>query len=168
LFGRINAQQVTYCLSDLHTILADPRSEIHAVIKACHRRAEAFVDRTKETSTGQRVVKSYRCWSALAWAAIGGMSPEMHGRAIVLHMRPALPEESAKIEHTSLSRSPVLVPVRRQLLAWSETIKILSPPAMPEGLYSRAADNWRPLLAIAALAGGDWPTRAEAAIAEVR
>jgi hypothetical protein len=30
---------------------------------------------------------------------------------------------------------------------------------MPDALYGRAADNWRPLLAIADLAGGDWPVR---------
>ena len=31
---------------------------------------------------------------------------------------------------------------------------------MPEALNDRAADNWRPFLAIADLAGGDWPRRA--------
>jgi hypothetical protein len=33
-------------------------------------------------------------------------------------------------------------------------------PAMPVGIYSRAADNWKPLLAIADAAGGEWPQRA--------
>jgi putative DNA primase/helicase len=33
-------------------------------------------------------------------------------------------------------------------------------PQMPASLYGRAADNWRPLLAIADLIGGDWPERA--------
>ena len=33
-------------------------------------------------------------------------------------------------------------------------------PAVPEGVFNRAADNWRPLLAIADAAGGDWPERA--------
>jgi hypothetical protein len=32
-------------------------------------------------------------------------------------------------------------------------------PEMPAGLYNRAADNWRPLLAIAAVAGSDWLAR---------
>jgi hypothetical protein len=37
-------------------------------------------------------------------------------------------------------------------------------PAMPAALpVNRASDNWRPLLAIADLAGGEWPTRARAA-----
>ena len=32
--------------------------------------------------------------------------------------------------------------------------------AIPEGLSGRDIDNWEPLLAIADVAGGDWPTRA--------
>ena len=34
---------------------------------------------------------------------------------------------------------------------------------MPEALHDRACDNWRPLLAIADHAGGDWPQKARAA-----
>lgn len=39
-------------------------------------------------------------------------------------------------------------------------------PPTPEGISDRAADNWEPLLAIAGLAGGDWPQKAmQAALA---
>ena len=34
---------------------------------------------------------------------------------------------------------------------------------MPETAFNRLADNWRPLFAIAEIAGGDWPQRARAA-----
>lgn len=33
-------------------------------------------------------------------------------------------------------------------------------PELPEALANRAADNWRPLIAIADQAGGEWPVRA--------
>jgi hypothetical protein len=36
-------------------------------------------------------------------------------------------------------------------------------PVMPNELNDRAADNWRPLLAIADLAGGEWPAHARMA-----
>jgi hypothetical protein len=39
-------------------------------------------------------------------------------------------------------------------------------PAVPPNLYNRAADNWRPLLAIADAAGGDWPERARGIAAQ--
>src|SRR5208282_4272827 len=38
-------------------------------------------------------------------------------------------------------------------------------PALPDGVYNRLADNWRPLFAIAEAAGGDWPKRAADALA---
>ena len=42
--------------------------------------------------------------------------------------------------------------------------KLVDPdPAVPEVLNDRAADNWRPLLAIADLAGGPWPEDARRA-----
>src|SRR4029450_8810401 len=33
-------------------------------------------------------------------------------------------------------------------------------PDIPVAIFTRVADNWRPLLAIADAAGGDWPERA--------
>jgi putative DNA primase/helicase len=38
-------------------------------------------------------------------------------------------------------------------------------PKLPEGAYNRLADNWRPLFAIAEVAGGDWGRRAAEAFA---
>src|SRR5439155_19704120 len=37
-------------------------------------------------------------------------------------------------------------------------------PKMPETPHDRAADNWRPLCAIAEVAGGQWPQRAANAL----
>jgi hypothetical protein len=40
-------------------------------------------------------------------------------------------------------------------------------PQLPETAFNRIADNWRPLLAIAEVAGGDWPKRASEAFAKL-
>src|SRR5262249_2596470 len=40
-------------------------------------------------------------------------------------------------------------------------------PAMPAGIYNRAADNWRPSLSLADLAGDEWPDRARKAAIEL-
>ena len=53
--------------------------------------------------------------------------------------------------------------LRRQALRWCEdNLKTLSTadPAVPDPLNDRAADNWRPLLAVADRAGSEWPKRA--------
>src|SRR5204862_2687221 len=40
-------------------------------------------------------------------------------------------------------------------------------PQLPEAAYNRVADNWRPLFAIAEVAGGDWPQRCADAFAKL-
>jgi hypothetical protein len=41
-------------------------------------------------------------------------------------------------------------------------------PLMPPGVFNRVADNWAPLLAIADVAGGEWPQRARRALEVIR
>ena len=51
---------------------------------------------------------------------------------------------------------------RARLEAWATanlTALAEAEPEMPDELDDRAADIWEPLVAIADLAGGDWPTR---------
>jgi hypothetical protein len=62
--------------------------------------------------------------------------------------------------------APPLNHLRDQLATWARAhLRELhhATPAMP--LEDRAADTWEPLVAIADLAGGDWPTRARTAAA---
>jgi hypothetical protein len=40
-------------------------------------------------------------------------------------------------------------------------------PAMPAGFVNRVADNWRPLLAVADVVGGEWPERARQAASKL-
>jgi hypothetical protein len=54
----------------------------------------------------------------------------------------------------------------RRLAAWASRNMnklAVADPAMPEGIEDRPADVWEPLLAIADLAGGEWPEDARAA-----
>jgi putative DNA primase/helicase len=56
--------------------------------------------------------------------------------------------------------------LRQQACRWAnDNIAALkdAKPVPPDALNDRAADNWEPLLAIADLAGGEWPTKARAA-----
>jgi putative DNA primase/helicase len=59
----------------------------------------------------------------------------------------------------------VLRPIRRKLKRWvldnADALRAAH-PVIPQALYvnDRAVDIWRPLLAIAAVVGGEWPERA--------
>jgi hypothetical protein len=167
LFRRIAEHEMTFCLSELHNILTARNTEMRAIVDACHRRTEAFIDRTETDSKGRRYVVTYRCWAALAWASIGPMVREVQSRAIVLPVKPALPDEYRKLDHTSPSKYPALIDTRRQYAAWAATINQPLDRALPPELFNRLADNWRPLFSVAALAGGKWPDRVKAAMEEV-
>jgi hypothetical protein len=159
LFRRINQDLVTPCLSEFHNILGDKDKDLLAIIDACHRRSEAYVDRTETDPQGKRYVVSYKCWASLAWGAIGAVPREAQSRSIILFLQAALPDESHALDHSIILQDKALIDVRRQLAKWSVTIKKLPTPEMPKFLFNRAADNFRPLFAIAQLAGGDWPQR---------
>jgi hypothetical protein len=80
------------------------------------------------------------------------------GRAIVLEMQRKLRGEVVEdFEHLDDAELHML---RGQFARWAaDNLESLrrARPAVPEGFYNRVACNWRPLLAVADLAGGDWP-----------
>jgi hypothetical protein len=167
LFRRIAQYGVTFCLSELHNILTEKNTDMRAIVDACHRRSEAFVDRTETDSNGRRYVMTYPCWAALAWGSIGPMVREVQSRAIVLPMQPALPDEYHALDHSSPSQYPTLIDTRRQYAAWAATINQPLDHVLPRKLFNRLGDNWRPLISVAALAGERWLARALAAMEEV-
>jgi putative DNA primase/helicase len=85
-------------------------------------------------------------------------------RTITIKLLPKLPSERVEdFNHTDDER---FFDLRRKLARWSidnaEALKAAN-PVLPAGLNNRLAMNWRLQLAVADLAGGDWPKRARVA-----
>jgi hypothetical protein len=168
VFRKITADRCSLFLVDLHNTLGPQNTDLKQIVDACHRKAEALVDRTEgPDAKGRRFVVTYLCWAALGWTSIGPMIQEVQGRAIVLPTRSALPAEYRKLRTTtSPASSAVLIAARRQLAAWAATLDKPLDPKLPDALFNRLASNWRPLYAIAQMAGGEWPDRVQAAMEE--
>jgi hypothetical protein len=110
----------------------------------------------------------YPTYAAMALA--GAMS-EYHvpatirSRAIIMQMQRAAAHE--KVERWDRRNPPPEAAQLYQLLElWSEFVgeradELL--PEIPEGIRTRDADKWAPLLTVAELAGGRWPDIAQAA-----
>jgi Protein of unknown function (DUF3631) len=84
-------------------------------------------------------------------------------RAVIIRMRRRAAGEQVDPYRTRRD-APPLNQLRDQLTGWArQQLRELqhATPQMP--LEDRAADTWEPLIAIADLAGGDWPTRARTA-----
>jgi hypothetical protein len=101
-------------------------------------------------------------------AGIGRKPDTIEDRAVNLTMRRRLPGET--VAKFKIRRDvPVLHELRDQVAAWAaQNITAMAEPVdnIPDELEDRAEDAWEPLLAVADIAGGDWPKLArEAAVA---
>ena len=94
-----------------------------------------------------------------AIAGIGALPDTVMDRSIPIALRRRAPHEP--VDRFRLRHAPrVGAPLRAQLAAWGETALAGlhdAEPEVPRTLDDRGADVWEPLLAIADLAGGDWP-----------
>ena len=117
---------------------------------------------------GQGTSIGYRDFSTFcpkAIAGIGALPDTVTDRSIRIALKRRAPDEWVERFRQRDARR-VGVPLRAQLDAWKgAAIEALrdAEPALPSALGDRAADVWEPLIAIADLAGGDWPTRARRA-----
>ncbi|MDP2601782.1 MAG: DUF3631 domain-containing protein [Deltaproteobacteria bacterium] len=161
LFRIVEKFSPTLLVDEADTFLAD-NDELRGVINSGHRRSSAFVVRTVGDDHEPRLFKT---WAPKAVALIGKLSATLEDRAIVIAMRRRAPGEIvARLR--SADYQAAAEPLRRKASRWASdhlTALRASDPAMPGDLNDRAADNWRPLVSIADLAGGEWPDRARAA-----
>src|SRR5262249_5324135 len=127
-------------------------NELRGVLNAGHTRSQAYVIRTVGEDHEPR---AFCVWAPVAIALIGKLPSTLADRAIVIKMRRKLPSE--QVEHLRLDRLEEVNTLRRRCLRWAQDMLATlqtTDPTMPEGLHDRAADNWRPLCAIAAVVGG--------------
>ena len=161
LFRIVEKFSPTLLVDEADTFLAD-NDELRGVINSGHRRSSAFVVRTVGDDHEPRLFKT---WAPKAVALIGKLSATLEDRAIVIAMRRRAPGEIIA-RFRSADCQAAAEPLRRKAFRWAKdnlTALQASDPAMPGDLNDRAADNWRPLVSIADLVGGEWPERARVA-----
>jgi hypothetical protein len=106
----------------------------------------------------------FSTWAPVAIAMIGKLPGTLEDRSIQLAMRRRARGE--EVERWRCDRLEPFALLASRCARWAaDHISALAgaEPQVPSALHDRAADNWRPLLAIADAAGGEWPERARAA-----
>lgn len=150
--------QRTLLLDEIDTVI-DTSPDLLNVLNSGHVRTTARVVRCD--GKGEYIAREFSTWAACLLAGIGGLPAALQSRAIVIWMQRAPP--SAKTGE--VAHEPLRI-LKEQLSVWSKlsatTLKNAR-PTLPRGFHGRLADNWRPLIAIADLAGGDWSARGRAA-----
>jgi Protein of unknown function (DUF3631) len=107
-------------------------------------------------------VRSYSTFGAKAIAGIGQLPDTVADRSIPVRLRRRAPGERIEEffeEEWEEDAKPIANGLAGALA--SKRDKLASArPIRPDGISDRAKDAWKPLLAIADLAGGEWPARA--------
>jgi putative DNA primase/helicase len=154
LFRVIEEKQPTLIIDEADTFL-EGRDEMAGILNAGYRKGNAFVMRVSEAKRRKNGLTRYSCWCPKVMAAIGRLPETLADRCILITMQRKMPGEKCdrlrELDATQYQqRCAEFVQQHRDAIATAR-------PEIPTVLNDRAADIWEPLLAIADLAGGDWP-----------
>ncbi len=166
VFRAIQRFRPTLLIDEADSFLTgrNANDELRGILNSGHFLGGARVVRCEGDEAEPRV---FSTWAPMAVALIGNLPPTLHDRSITIPMRRKRPRE--RRVRLRLDRLGDFTPLRRKAARFARDNMMAlkaADPAVPDTLNDRAADNWRPMLALADLARGAWPARArEAALA---
>lgn len=160
VFRVVEMMQPTLLIDEADTFLSD-KEELRGILNSGHRRGGAVI-RSVGEDFQPRVFSTY---SACAIALIGKLPPTLADRSVSIELRRRRSDEP--IETFRFDRVEHLDELARKAMRWAQDNEGAvrdRDPDIPAGVHNRVADNWRPLLAIADVVGGEWGERARRAI----
>lgn len=164
LFRSMELWQPTLLIDEADTFLRD-NEEARGLINSGLYRETAYVIRTVGDD---HLPTQFRTWGAKVVCGIGKLADTIEDRSIPLRLRRKVPGE--RVDNIRLSDQAIWKRLQARLSRWADDNCYAIEQARPApavGLNDRAQDCWEPLLAIADLAGGEWPARARAAAQEL-
>jgi putative DNA primase/helicase len=153
LFRLVHQHQPTLLLDEVDAWLPQAE-ELRGLLNAGHKRGACAYRCDGEGNA----VRPFRAFSPAVLAGIGQLTGTLHDRSIVVPLMKA--EAGDKLARFDDHHIEIETELCRKLARWTAdnfaAIKSCE-PAMPPAAFNRLGDNWRPLFAIAQIAGGDWP-----------
>ncbi len=152
---------VTLLIDEADAIFTRPgdNDDLRGILNAGHQRGKPV---TRYDANTQRIERLETfCMAGLA--GIGMMPDTIEDRAVIIRMRRRAKGERVAPWRIKRDR-PILTKLGTELSAWLTghlTELEDAEPHMP--VEDRAADTWEPLIAVADLAGADWPSLARTA-----
>jgi len=157
LFRVVDAWKPTLLVDEADAFMND-NEELRGLLNCGHTRDSAYIIRTVGD---EHIPTRFNVWGAKALAGIGHLADTIMDRAITLELRRKLPHES--VDRLRYAEPGLFEEMASKLARFAEDSRdtlCRCRPALPQTLHDRAQDNWEPLLAIASIAGDDWPKRA--------
>jgi hypothetical protein len=169
LFRKVGSEdgRPTILYDEIDTVFGpkarDNNEEIRGLLNAGHRRhgvAGRCVVRGKQVFT-----EEIPAYCAVALAGLGDLPDTILSRCVIVRMRRRAPNELVEPYRRRVHQAEG-DDLREKVFEWAAHNERLigKPwPVMPVSVTDRNADIWESLIAIAEIAGGEWPARARAA-----
>jgi putative DNA primase/helicase len=163
LFRYIEHVQPTLLIDEADSFVG-ASEEMRGILNSGHTRVAANVIRNVEIN-GEHLPRRFSVWAPKAIATIQKLADTLEDRSIVAQLQRK--PRAVRLARLRKRDCTDFATLRSKASRWAAdnfgALAADPDPEMPEELNDRAADNWRPLVAIADLAGGDWPRRAREA-----
>lgn len=157
LFRSIDAWKPTILVDEADSFMKE-NEELRGLLNCGHTRESAYIVRVVGDD---HTPTKFNVWGAKAIAGIGYLADTLMDRAIVLELRRKLPHENVeRLRHAEPDLFEVLAAKLARFAEDHRGRVRCARPSLPDKLNDRAQDNWEPLLAIADVAGGEWPKMA--------
>jgi hypothetical protein len=163
LVRSIGADPPTLLLDEADTVFGrkatDNHEDLRGILNAGHQRGRPYI----RWDAQARQLEECATFAMAALASIGDLPDTIMDRAVVIRMRRRAANEKVSPYRTRRDEPP-LHQVRGSLSLWlADNLDELAEAVPDLPVDDREADTWEPLVAVADLAGGDWPERARLA-----
>jgi hypothetical protein len=161
-FRVIDSSKPTFLLDELDNMLPEDKSTMLGAMNSGYSRK----GRQLRCVGDNNEVRAFRTFAPFVYAMVGKPTGTFDSRTIAIELRRATPEKARtllSLEDEDLEDKR-LSDMGRKAARWTadKRDELAKRPDMG-ALVNRPAMNWRPLFAVAELAGGDWPDRARKA-----
>ncbi len=155
IFRTIEAAGPTLLIDEADTFLRD-NEDLRGILNAGAKRGGQVIRCVGDDAEP----RAFAVYGPAAIAAIGRLPGTIEDRSLMILMKRATRAERPEPLRTAAEAEGA--ELARQCARWvadhAEELRDAE-PALPPQMFNRVADCWRPLFAIAATAGGDWPAR---------
>jgi hypothetical protein len=140
---------------------AKDNEDVRGMLNAGHR--QGAVAGRCVTKGPNVMTEELPAYCAVALAGLDDLPDTLQSRSVIVRMRRRAPHEKAE-PWRNRTNKPQGEEIRARLEEWAQAATSqIEWPEMPEGVDDRNADVWEALLAVANLAGEEWPERARVA-----
>jgi Protein of unknown function (DUF3631) len=152
IFRTVDMASPTLLIDEADTFLKG-NEELRGILNAGHKKGGQIIRTVGE----DHEPRQFSTWAPAAIAMIGRLPDTLEDRSVSISLRRKKPTE--KIQPFRSDRCQDLRDIARKIARWAADNRGALTASDPTTgmLVNRPADNWRPLLAVADLAGGDWP-----------